>query len=130
MGFHYFFRHSKHPKVPRWRPKLQVAAFFNIPWLTSQYLRENHDLTWNTGGGCLLIWGSETGSYKCLQILLSAGANANQVEYDGWSPPHWAATNGHSRVCGLLIEHGADKEAEMKGGIHPKIWRCKWDTMT
>jgi len=53
-------------------------------------------------------------------VLPLAGADANQVEYDGWSPLHWAATNERSRVCGLLIEHGADREAEDNRGYTPK----------
>jgi len=125
MRLDYFFRHSERPKTTRWGPKLQLAAYFNIPWLVAQYLRENHDPTWNTGGGCALIWCSETGSYKCIEILLLAGAEANQVEYDGWSPLHWAAANGHSRVCGLLIEHGADREAEDDRGYTPKDMAVK-----
>ncbi|KAF2828811.1 ankyrin, partial [Ophiobolus disseminans] len=54
-----------------------------------------------------LTWGSEQGSTECVKILLEAGADPNETEYDGWPPLHWAARNGHLDVLLLLLQYGA-----------------------
>jgi len=40
------------------------------------------------------------------RVLVSHGANINQVDVDSWTPVHAAAANGHSEVLSYLIEAG------------------------
>jgi hypothetical protein len=114
MRLDYFFRHTRHPKYPRWGPKISVASYFSLPSLIEYYLSNGESIY------SALIWASETGSIGCIEKLLRAGADPNLVEYDGWSALHWAATNGHGQVCRHLIRAGANKDVKDKRGFTPR----------
>ena len=45
-------------------------------------------------------------------MLLARGGNASLCDGAGWSPLHWAAHQGHTDVCRLLLLHGASRLAQ------------------
>jgi len=54
-----------------------------------------------------------------LERLLSAGANTNARNDDGWTPLHLAAHKGHASVVDQLLKAGADIDAKDKKGYTP-----------
>ena len=49
-------------------------------------------------------------------MLLSNGANVNQADYDGSSPLHLAAYEGHEAVVAILLSNGANVNQADKNG--------------
>jgi len=49
--------------------------------------------------------------HRCVKLLLEHGASLSAVNQSGWTPLHVAASNGHSDVCQLLLDHGARIDA-------------------
>jgi len=47
--------------------------------------------------------------------LLKAGANANAVNFHGWTPVHMAVSLGSEEVLELLVRHGGDLRKRAKG---------------
>ncbi|KAH0556708.1 hypothetical protein GP486_005500 [Trichoglossum hirsutum] len=72
-----------------------------------------------------VLWASEMGSIESVEVLLSAGADPNDVEYDGWSALHWAATNGHDQVVELLLRAGAKAKLKDSQGLLPIDWAVR-----
>lgn len=50
-----------------------------------------------------------TAFLKIVQMLLVNGADANAIDYDGWTPLHIAASWGFNAACDLLREHIGDE---------------------
>ncbi len=49
---------------------------------------------------------------------MQAGADPNATDFDNATPLHKAAFTGHTDVCVLLLEKGADIDArDAQGGI-------------
>lgn len=60
------------------------------------------------------------GNIEALKQAIAAGANVNAIiAGPGASPLHWAATSGHTNICKLLPEHGADVNAADRFGNPP-----------
>jgi ankyrin repeat protein len=54
------------------------------------------------------------------EALLAAGARVSATDASGATPLHWAALNGDLEFARLLLEHGADVEAQARGeGMTP-----------
>jgi len=53
-------------------------------------------------------------SNSAVGFLLSHGANPNARDKDGFTPLHWAAAKGHTRLAELLLRNGADPSATLK----------------
>ena len=49
--------------------------------------------------------------FSCLKVLLEHGGFVNQADQSGWTPLHWAAYNGHSECCQVLLQYGARLDA-------------------
>jgi ankyrin repeat protein len=58
------------------------------------------------GDGCLHI-AAHRGDYRTVELLLKAGADANQVGEMGYTPLHYAHEKGHVAIVQLLLRHGA-----------------------
>ena len=58
-----------------------------------------------------LLEASENGDEGVVVQLLSEGAHINATDEYGLTPLMWAASSGHERVVGLLLENRADIEA-------------------
>jgi ankyrin repeat protein len=54
---------------------------------------------------------SQGGVHAAL-VLLERGADVNSQRKDNWTPLHVASYIGNIEIAGLLLEHGADLEAE------------------
>lgn len=59
------------------------------------------------------------GSYRCLNFLLSQGADVDVTDFEGWTPLHDSVFHGHIRCAIILLISGADVEAETKDFIKP-----------
>lgn len=74
-------------------------------------------------GDTPLMIASFQGNLPAVQALLARGA---QVNREGWTPLHYAATNGHDDVVRLLIEKGARLDARSPNNTTPMMmaaWR-------
>ena len=55
-----------------------------------------------------IMFSAQKGSADCVRRLISARAEINAVEEDGWSALHFASKEGHLQVCQTLIQFRAD----------------------
>lgn len=110
--------------VPETHEPLHLAAYFNLPELASDLIidPESSIDTVSETNDTPLVWAAEMGSTECVRLLLDAGANPNEFEYDGWSALHWAARNGHAEVAELLLESGAKIDQRDSKGNTPWDW--------
>ena len=49
------------------------------------------------------------GNKEVVEILLNNGYNVNQIDNDGWTPLHYAASNRFEDIIKVLIDYGADR---------------------
>ena len=62
-----------------------------------------------------------------INALFDAGAEANDANDRGWTPLHQAAYSNQTKLAALLLEHGADTDAEAHGsGGTPLIAALFW----
>ena len=55
------------------------------------------------------IWeAAEYGNIETIKHHLANGTDVNVQDFDGWTPLHWAAMEGHKKIAELLIANGAD----------------------
>jgi ankyrin repeat protein len=55
------------------------------------------------------IWeAAEYGNIETIKHHLANGTDVNVQDFDGWTPLHWAAMEGHKKTAELLIANGAD----------------------
>lgn len=74
-------------------------------------------------GDTALMIASLKGNRDAVEALIARGALVN---HDGWTPLHYAATDGHEEVARLLIEKGADVDARSPNQTTPMMmaaWR-------
>ena len=50
------------------------------------------------------------GSLQALELLLANGANIYARDHRSWSPLHYAAYNGHPKLCNALLKWEADED--------------------
>ncbi len=70
----------------------------------------------NSTGESPLMLAALTGQLGLADKLVKKGADVNKT---GWTPLHYAATNGHAEVIRLLLEHHAYIDAESPNGSTP-----------
>lgn len=69
----------------------------------------------------------KTGNASLVDSLLAAGANTTDCNDRGWTPLHQAAYLNQKAIAAVLIEHGADLEAEAHGsGGTPLVTALFW----
>lgn len=120
---YYLFKHGS-AAIPVVNEPIHIAAYFNLPELLEQYISEDSDSVNAMGDAddAPLIWASEMDSLECVRLLLRAGADPNDVEYDGWSPLHRVARNDHAAIAELLLMHGARVDQRDSKGHTPMDW--------
>ena len=59
------------------------------------------------------------GHTAVVRALVSAGADVNLQQNDGFSPLNAASQEGHTDCVKLLIEHGAEVDTRSKRGLTP-----------
>lgn len=69
-------------------------------------------------GDTALMIASFKGNLPAVEALLARGA---QVQHEGWTPLHYAATGGHDAVARLLIEKGAQLDARSPNNTTPMM---------
>lgn len=57
------------------------------------------------------------------QVLIDRGADVNR---QGWTPLHYAATRGHREVMRLLLEHDAYIDSETAQGVTPLMMAARY----
>ncbi|KAJ3502913.1 hypothetical protein NMY22_g18429 [Coprinellus aureogranulatus] len=64
------------------------------------------------------------GLHRTLQILIDEGANPQAQDSDGWTPLHWAASNGQVEAVGTLLRVSTPIEADAgdQRGVTPIGW--------
>ena len=71
------------------------------------------------GYGQALLAACEKNDVKTVSLLMTAGADVNKADIDGWTPLLFAAYGGHTETVKWLIEKGADVNKADKNGITP-----------
>jgi ankyrin repeat protein len=68
-------------------------------------------------GETALMLAAFKGDMKLVQTLLDRGASVNRV--GGWTPLHYAATNGHADIVKLFLQKGARVNVLTSAGVTP-----------
>lgn len=68
-------------------------------------------------GETALMLAAFKGNITLTNELLSRGATVNRV--GGWTPLHYAATEGHDAIVAILLEKGARVNVQTSAGITP-----------
>jgi glutaminase len=55
-----------------------------------------------------MIWAASKGDLTAIQNLRARGIDVNGADYDGRTPLHLAASEGHFHIVKYLVNHGAD----------------------
>lgn len=63
------------------------------------------------------------GELALCQVLIKKGADVNKP---GWTPLHYAATNGHLDIMNLLLEENAYIDAESPNGTTPLMMAAQY----
>jgi uncharacterized protein len=91
------------------------------PLVSLEDLAETYGQSGKKDGGGLtpLVYAAREGCFQCAQILVEAGAKANQTTTYGWSPLLTATQNRHYKLAAYLLDHGADPNLANNGGWTP-----------
>jgi len=86
--------------------------------LIETLIRAGADLTWTTKdqGRTALAHAAIRGHVEAVQECISAGANVECADAQGWTPLHLAAAFHHAGVVRALAATGANLEAQGPGG--------------
>ena len=87
-------------------------------------------------GGCgpsVDIWeAARTGNIEAVKQHLAAGTDVNAKTGSRWTPLHYTAREGHKEIAELLVENGADVNAEITAGNYrgktPLDWAKNQET--
>ena len=75
-------------------------------------------------GASPLQYACQNGHPEVVRTLLSAGAEVNPQNEDGFSPLHAACQAGHREVVHALLSAGANVNLQAKGGCSPLQMAC------
>jgi len=115
-------------------PLLQLVLNGDLKGLSTQKSDELKQFR-DKNGSTLLHYAAGCGENKkaldiCRHLLNTIDVDCRS-ENNGRTPLHWAARNGHTHVCELLIEHGAAVDSLAKGQVTPlqlAVWQCHLST--
>jgi ankyrin repeat protein len=71
------------------------------------------------GGLTALVFAAREGDLESARILITGGADVNQVTQYGWTPLLTATQNRHYALATFLLERGADPNLANNGGWTP-----------
>ena len=72
-----------------------------------------------------LMMAALKGHTQLAKKLIDKGADVNKT---GWTPLHYAATQGHLEIIGMLLEHHAYIDAESPNGTTPLMMAAHYGT--
>ena len=81
----------------------------------------------NDRGETALMMASMIGNAETVSLLIEKGA---EVDRDGWSPLHYAASNGRNDIVKVLIAAGADIDARSPNGSTPLMMAARRGNLT
>jgi ankyrin repeat protein len=87
---------------------------------------QNNSGSWiNRGGSTSLLLAARAGDIDSVRFLLAAGANVNDTAPDGNSALHIAAHSSHGALAALLLDNGANPNADGIGytALHSAVLR-------
>ena len=99
----------------RGRPARERAAAQDLDDRDFFVRRQNAD----GGGLTALVFAAREGDLESARILITGGADVNQVTQYGWTPLLTATQNRHYALATFLLEHGADPNRANNGGWTP-----------
>ena len=79
----------------------------------------------NSKGESALMLAALTGQQDLAEKLIKKGADVNKT---GWTPLHYAASNGHVTIISLLLENSAYIDAESPNGTTPLMMAAMYGT--
>jgi ankyrin repeat protein len=108
---------------------LHLAAYFGHPDAVRLLIDRGADVNAHARGfngvapinsAAATSGSDEPTSTECVRLLLAAGADANARQRSGSTALHAAAQSGCAEMARLLVEHGADPDAETDDGRTPR----------
>lgn len=110
---------------------LMWAAAENNVDVVKILLDAGADIDARSSGSALspLTFAVRGGALESTRVLLDAGADVNDELIDGTSMLVLAVTNAHYEVAALLLERGADPNADKQGwtALHQIAWSRRWN---
>src|SRR4029453_9918403 len=93
--------------------------------VTQRAGREELNYTVPRGGSTAILFAARSGDVESTRLLIAAGADVKDVQPAGASALSVAAHSGHGRVAALLLEKGANANAEAVGytALHAAVLR-------
>lgn len=94
-------------------------------WGSVRALAEVRDIDLDAigrAGATALMYAALHGEMAVARDLIGRDAQVNKT---GWTPLHWAATNGHVEMVRLLLEHHAYIDAESPNGTTPLMMAAR-----
>jgi ankyrin repeat protein len=87
------------------------------------------DVTSAGGEFTALKFAVRAGAIDSTRALLDAGADVNETMQDGTSMLVLAVTNAHYELAGVLLDYGADPNADAQGwtALHQIAWSRRWN---
>jgi ankyrin repeat protein len=87
------------------------------------------DAVSNGGELDALLFAVRAGAIDATRALLAAGADVERALADGTSALVLAATNAHWELAGVLLDAGADPNADAQGwtALHQIAWSRRWN---
>lgn len=82
-------------------------------------------------GPSLTICASKSGSIEVVSLLVDAGCSVSDLDFEGWTPLHHAASVGSLEIARILIARGADARATTDDGssiVHCALMNCSSNT--
>jgi ankyrin repeat protein len=77
-------------------------------------------------GWSAVHWAAGAGHAKCIEALVTAGANISIVASDGTCALHWAAERGHAECVQALLASAADVNVVDRCITLMCPFRCVW----
>jgi hypothetical protein len=114
---------------PKHATSLYYAASFGLSDIVASMIRDGVPLNspGSRFGGTALHVAVLRNHVSIVKILLEAGADARQADFNMTTPLHTAAARAHTTAMIMLLEHGALKEALDCNGETPLDWAIHAD---
>ncbi|OAL01344.1 hypothetical protein IQ06DRAFT_220549 [Phaeosphaeriaceae sp. SRC1lsM3a] len=111
-------------EFPRHATPLYYASSFGLDRVVGELLQSGADLNspGSRFGGTALHGATLREHIAIMRLLLEAGANPSQADFNQVTPLHTATRIGNAEVIRLLLEYGAAKDAPDTLGQTPCDW--------